>query len=75
MDPSEIGRATRLLEKERREKMKELMDEWDRTYYYPKLKELRDQCTHNFRFIDTNPIGYPIFTCSICGRTEIRKED
>ena len=56
-----------------------LMRDYDKKIYTPKIKQLRDACGvsssgHNFRFVDTNPLGAPIFTCSICGKTEIRKE-
>lgn len=72
---SEIGNAVRELERERRNKMRELMDQWDREYYYPKLKELRDQCDHNWIFSGTNPVGYPIFDCTICHKCEIRSDE
>ena len=70
---SVIGEQVRILEKERREKQKSLMEEWDKTYYYPKMKELRAQCEHNWRFCDTNPLGYPIYSCTICGKTDIKR--
>ena len=72
---SEIGKAVRELDRERRNKMKELMDEWDNTYYYPKMKELRSRCNHNLKFVGLNPINWPIFTCTICGHTQIEKQD
>lgn len=77
---SEIGNKYREIERTRMKKMKELMKEYDENVYYPAIKELRRLCGetergHNFNFIDTNPIGYPIFTCSICGLTEIRREE
>lgn len=71
----DIWKEVTALEKERRDKMRELMGQWDQEYYYPKLKELRDQCTHNWRFTDTNPLGYPIFDCTICHKTEIRTDE
>lgn len=72
---SEIGSAVRALEKERRTKMKELMEQWDTEYYYPKMKELRSKCEHNMKFVGLNPINWPIFTCTICGHTKIEKQD
>lgn len=74
-----IWKEYRLIEKERRDKMRELMEEYDKTVYYPACKAIREKCAtvdggHNFRFIDLNPLGYPIFTCSKCGKTEIRQE-
>ena len=71
---SEIGKAVRVLEKERRDKLKELMDQWDTEYYYPKIKELRSRCEHNFKFVELNPLSWPIFTCTICGYTKIEKD-
>lgn len=69
---SVIGQAVRELERERRNKMKDLMQQWDNEYYYPKMRELQSQCEHNWSFSGTNPVGYPIFDCTICHKTEIK---
>jgi hypothetical protein len=66
------------IERARRDKMVELMDEYDKTVYYPAKKALRERCEkvgHHWHFIDVNPVGYPIFSCNQCGATEIRKDD
>ena len=67
-----------LIEKARRQKMSELMDEYDKTVYYPAKKALHERCEkvgHHWNFSDLNPVGYPIFVCSICGATEIRSDE
>jgi len=64
-------------EKARRDKMTELMGEYDKTVYYPARKALRERCEkvgHRWNFSDLNPVGYPIFVCNQCGATDIRKE-
>ena len=66
------------IEKDRRTVMARLMKEYDETVYYPARKALRLRCQeetgHNWSFRGTNPVGYPIFDCTICGTTEIREE-
>jgi hypothetical protein len=66
-----------LIEKARRDKLQELMGEYDKTVYYPARKALRERCEavgHHWHFHDVNPVGYPIFVCNQCSTTEIRKE-
>ena len=70
----EIWQEIRQLEKLRRDKIKEVMDKWDRDFYYPKMKELQNECSHNWNFVGLNPINYPVFTCTICRKTEIRPD-
>lgn len=71
---SEIGRQIRLLEKERRQYMSEVMKEYDKEYH-AKCKALRDQCEHNFKFSDFGPIGHAWFYCSICGKSKVEDPD
>ncbi len=76
-ETTEIWKERNRIERERRAKMTELMDEYDRTVYWPQRKVLVERCLnngHHWTFRDTNPIGYPIFQCTVCGTTEIRKE-
>lgn len=74
----EIWQESHRIYKERREKMQELMSEYDQTVFYPAKKALRERCEketgHNMQFVDTNPVGYPVFTCSTCGYTKIGEE-
>jgi hypothetical protein len=70
----EINQMRWDIDKARINKMKEAMADYDRDVYYPALKELYTLCHHNWNFLDTNPIGYPIFKCAACGKTEIRNE-
>ena len=65
------------IEKARRDKLQEMMGEYDKTVYYPARKALRERCEavgHRWNFSDVNPVGYPIFVCNQCGATDIRKE-
>jgi hypothetical protein len=65
------------IEKARRDKMQEVMAEYDKTIYYPTRKALVERCAsvgHHWHFHDTNPVGYPIFVCNQCGTTDIRKD-
>lgn len=62
------------LQKERREKQKELMAEWERAYYYPKLKELQDRCEHHYKFSHLGPVGGVWYTCVLCGENQFRDE-
>ena len=67
------------IDKDRRAVMESAMKEYDKTVYYPARKALSVRCQeetgHNWSFRDTNPIGYPIYDCSICGTTEIRADE
>lgn len=69
---NQIAAEVRRLEKERRDKMTELMTEYDETVYYPQLKALREKCTHNWRFTHLGPLSHPWFSCTICRKSEMR---
>jgi hypothetical protein len=75
----EIWKERLELDQARRKKMNEAMDEYDRTVFWPARKALVERCKnetgHNWRFRDTNPLGYPIFDCTLCGTTEIRTDE
>jgi hypothetical protein len=79
MTSTDIWKERLTIDKARRAKMKEAMEAYDIEVYYPARKALRLRCEketgHNWVFRDTNPIGYPIFDCTICGATEIRPDD
>jgi hypothetical protein len=77
-ESTKIWKEKGLIEKSRRNKMKELMGEYDKTVYWPARKTLIERCAkvgHHWNFHDTNPVGYPIFVCNQCGSTEIRKDE
>jgi hypothetical protein len=77
-ESTKIWKEKYLIEKARREKMQELMGEYEKTVYYPARKALISRCAsigHKWNFRDVNPVGYPIFDCNQCGATEIRKEE
>ena len=67
---SDIWERRWKLDKERREKMKELMDEYDKTYYYPARKQLIEDCEkegHTHGNFHDNGLGWTWFWCSKCG--------
>ena len=76
---TEIWKERHSIDKARREKIRESMEEYDRTVYYPARKALTERCQeetgHNWVFRDKNPIGYPIYDCTVCGTTEIRADE
>jgi hypothetical protein len=74
---SEIADAVRGVEKERRDAMRELMRDFDKSYYYPNLKDMREACGrlgHKWRFTHLGPLGDPWFCCGVCHATECRPE-
>jgi hypothetical protein len=77
-ESTKIWKEKYQIEKARRDKMVELMGEYDKTVYWPARKSLRERCekiSHRWHFSDLNPVGYPIFVCNQCGATEIRKPE
>ena len=56
----------------RRKKMNELMEEYDRTVYYPALKEIQEKCVQEHgehlksKFHD-NGLGWSWWYCGRCG--------
>lgn len=76
---SDIGDKVRALEKARREAMRALMAEYDKTHYAA-LKILRAECAvtgtgHNWRFTNLGPLGHPWFHCTICGASRVGDDD
>jgi transposase len=70
---TEINKQRRLLEKERREVTKKLMEEYDKTYY-ARMKEIREECGklgHNFLFSHFGPVGHPWSYCTYCGASKV----
>ena len=63
------------IDKARRDKIQELMAEYDENIYRPARKRLVEECAsnkgHSWFFVDTNPLGLPIFRCSSCGTSHI----
>lgn len=76
-ESTKIWKEKSLIEKARRDKMQELMGEYDKKVYRPARKALIERCErigHRWHFSDLNPVNYPIFVCNQCGATEIRKD-
>lgn len=67
------------IEHDRREKMQELMKEYDETVYRPAIRELQERCGEKGHVRGTfhdNGIGAYWWYCSNCGaRMEITKYD
>jgi hypothetical protein len=65
------------LQKERRDYSSKVMEEYDKEYNR-KMQELYKECEedggHKLMFDNINPLGYPIFYCTRCNKTEIEKE-
>lgn len=74
----EIGRAMRLLEKERRDAVRAAMSNFDKMYYNPKRAELQLACAevgHNWQFTHAGPLGDPWFSCTVCHLSECRRDE
>lgn len=78
MSKKEIWRRRINLDLARREYSMDAMKEYDNNYYYPAIRALAEECEqdggHDWMFYDLNPVGYPIFTCNVCGTTKIEVE-
>lgn len=48
---------------------------WQKVHYYPRLKELREQCQHKWRFSDFGPLGDPWYLCTVCKLHKMIKDD
>ena len=73
---SEIWERRHLIEKERRAKMQELMEEYDRTVYYPAKAQLIQDCAkegHVRGKFHDNGLGWNWYWCGKCG-TSFDKE-
>ena len=58
------------IDRERQRKMQELMDEYDRTVYYPAKKQLYQDCYkegHSGGKFHDNGLGWVWFYCGKCG--------
>ena len=65
-----IWHRRHLIEKARQDKMKELMEEYDITVYYPAKKKLIEDCKkegHTQGNFHDNGFGWSWFYCSKCG--------
>ena len=65
----DIAEAVCKVEQQRREAMRELMRDFEKNYYYPKLKTLREACDklgHKWAFTHLGPLGDPWFSCLVC---------
>jgi hypothetical protein len=76
---SEIWHKSRELDRARRNKMKEAMDEYDRTVYYPAKLAIQKECGetgHTFGSLHDNGFGWTWSYCSLCGgRYDVRGPD
>ena len=73
---SEIWTRRNEIDRARRNKMKEAMDEYDRTVYYPAKKQLIEDCEkigHYGGTFHDNGFGWTWLYCNGCsGRYDIR---
>lgn len=72
MDKESIWYRVRLIDRERSKKMQELMQEYDKTVYYPAKLALQKECEeserghHGGKYHD-NGLGWHWFYCNSCG--------
>lgn len=76
---SDIWTRHRMLEKSRLDRQRELMDEYDRTVYYPQLKALQEECAsspegHNQGRFHDNGLGWHWWYCSNCGASHSKEQ-
>lgn len=66
-----IWKRSRQLDNDRRKKTQELMEEYDRTVYYPAKKALQEECEkgpgHHGNNYHDNGLGWHWFYCQSCG--------
>jgi len=70
MTEESIWRRNRRLEKQRSDRMQELMAEYDETVYYPALKALQEECEakgHTPGRFHDNGLGWCWTWCHSCG--------
>lgn len=69
-----IWKKKNALEIERRDKERELMDEYNKTHY-EKIRALQDECGrdtgHNWMFSNHGPLGHAWFHCTGCGKSKV----
>lgn len=65
------------LDIERRNKTRELMEEYDKVHY-DKIRALQDECGrdtgHNWMFSNYGPLGHSWFHCTGCGKSKVEGE-
>ena len=67
---STIWKRRHAIDKARHDKMREAMDEYDRTVYYPARKQLQQECKaegHSGGKFHDNGFGWTWFYCGKCG--------
>ena len=67
---SDIWQRRIALDKDRREKMAEAMEEYDRTVFYPARKQLIEDCEkegHSQGKFHDNGLGWTWWYCGKCG--------
>ena len=73
---TDIWKRRHEIDKARQDKMKEAMDEYDRTVFYPARKQLIEDCQqegHSGGKFHNNGFGWTWFYCGKCGgRYDIR---
>lgn len=67
---SNISTRFREIEDDRRKEMQRLMQEYDKTVYYPAIKQLREECGiegHVHGQFHDNGLGWVWWYCKKCG--------
>lgn len=74
---SDIWERRHKLEKDRRDYMKVVMQEYDKTHY-ENMRLLREDCEkstgHNYMFSNLGPLGHAWFYCNTCGKSKVEED-
>lgn len=82
MNHDDIWSESVKIDRERRQKRKELMEEYDSKFYYPELKKLQENCEklgHSFVFtkfgscLPNRTLGDAFYHCEYCGKIKLEK--
>lgn len=69
----EINKRRNALDKNRREYMDKVMEEYDKEYH-KELAYLREICPHKFSFSGFGPLGHTWYYCDYCGKSKVDKD-
>lgn len=78
-DTNSIWYRYRKLEKERRDMMSKLIDQYDHDIYYPALRSLQKECEespdgHNKARFHDNGLGWTWYYCGKCGASHSKQK-
>jgi hypothetical protein len=78
-DPTNISSRLFSLRRQRSQKMKELMREYDKSVYYPEIQKLQQECLESGGHIrgkfHNNGIGWTWYYCTRCDASFDQESD